>query len=60
MKLISQLNSGISKVKKLLNCFNGSSVSTFFVLPSAEIFSVIFILDLNDSGSDEVAFHWSL
>ena len=50
MRLMSQLISGISKVlQKLRNCFNGTAISTTVVLPSAEVFPVILILDLNDS-----------
>ena len=50
MRLISQLINGISgAVRKLLNYFNGTAISTSFVLPSAGVFLVIFILDLNDS-----------
>ena len=35
--------------KILLTYFNGTAISTSFVLPSAGIFPVIFILDLSDS-----------
>ena len=50
MRLISQLINGISRVlEKLLKYFNVTIISTSFVLPSARVFSVIFVLDLNDS-----------
>ena len=49
-KLTSQLINDISRVlQKLLKNFNGTITSTSFVLPSAGVFPVIFILDLNDS-----------
>ena len=52
MRLISQLINGISRVlQKLLKYFNGTIISTSFVLPSVGVFPVIFILDLNDSES---------
>ena len=34
--------------QKLLKFFNGTAISTFFVLPAAGVFPVILILDLND------------
>ena len=34
--------------KKLLKYFNDTANSTSFVLPSARVFPVIFILDLSD------------
>ena len=50
--LTSQLFNGISRVlQKLLKYFNGTIISTSFALPSARIFPVIFILDLNDLES---------
>ena len=50
MRLISQLTKDISRVfQKLRKYFNGTAISTFFVLPSAGVFLVILILDLNDS-----------
>ena len=49
-RLTSQLINGISRVlKKLLEYFNDTIILTFFVLPSAGVFPVIFTLDLNDS-----------
>ena len=55
MRLISQLISGISRVlQKLVKYFNGTAISTFFVLPSAGVFPVIFILDLKNSESAKV------
>ena len=49
MRLISQLIKGISRVlQKLLKYFNGTIISTSFVLLSAGVFPIIFILDLND------------
>ena len=50
IRLTSQLISGISRVlQKLLKYFNGTIISTSFVLPAARVFPVVFILDLNDS-----------
>ena len=61
MILISQLISGISKVlQKLLKYFNGTAISTFFVLPSEGVLPVIFILHLNDSNFAKVVFGSSL
>ena len=61
MRLILQLINGISKVlQKLPKCFNGTITSTSFVLPSAGVFPVIFILDLNDSKSVQLLFGSSL
>ena len=52
MRLISQLINDISRVfQKLPKYFNGTDISTSFVLPSAGAFPAIFILDLNDSES---------
>ena len=52
MRLTSQLIKGISRVlQKLLKYFNGTVISTYFSLPAAGVFPVIFILDLNDSKS---------
>ena len=57
MKLISQLIKDTARVlQKLLKCFNGSDISTFFLLQSASVFPVIFTLDLNDSEFFKVAF----
>ena len=53
-KLTSQLINDISRVlQKLLKYFNGTIISTSFVLPAAGVFPVIFILDLNDSDCHE-------
>ena len=61
MRLTSQLINGISRVfQKLLKYFNGTIISTFFVLPSAGVFPVIFILDLNDSECAKLSFGSSL
>ena len=50
MRLISQLIKDISRViQKILKYFSSTAISTFFVLPSAGIFPVIHILDLNNS-----------
>ena len=50
MRLNSQLIKYISRVlQKLLKYFNDTAILTFVVLSSAGMFSVIFILDLNDS-----------
>ena len=49
MRLISQLIKGISRVlQKLLKYFNDTAILTFFVFPSAVVFPVILILELND------------
>ena len=61
MILISQLINAILRViQKLLKYFFGTIISTSFVLPSAGVFSVIFILDLNDSESVKLLFGSSL
>ena len=61
MRLTSQLPSGISRVlQKLLKYFNSAVTSTFFVLPSSEIFPIISTSDLNNSESAKVAFGSSL
>ena len=50
MRLFSQLISGISRVlQKLLEYFNGTAISTPFVLPVAGVLPVTVTLDLNDS-----------
>ena len=50
MKLISQLIKDISRVlQKLLRHFNSNDILTSFVLPSAGVFPVVLILNLNDS-----------
>ena len=50
MRLISQLIYGISRVlRKLRKYFNGTAISTIFVLTEAGVFHVNLILDLNDS-----------
>ena len=57
MRLISQLFNGISRVfQKVLKYFNGSIISMSFVLPSAGVFSAVFILDWNDSESVKLSF----
>ena len=61
MRITSQLINGISRVlQKLLKYFNGTIISISFVLPSAGVFPVIFILDLNDSESVKLSFDTSL
>ena len=61
MRLTSQLINDISGVlQKLHKYFNGTIISTSHVLPSAGIFPVIFILDLNDSESAKLSFDSSL
>ena len=42
--------------QNLLKCFNGAIIPTSFVLPSARVFPVIFILDLNGSESVKLSF----
>ena len=50
LRLISQLIRDISRdLQKLRKHFNGIAFLTFFALPSARVFSIILILDLNDS-----------
>ena len=61
MRLISRLLGGISRIlQKFLKYFNGTTISKFFVLPSAGEIPVIFALDLYDSGSVKVSFGSSL
>ena len=61
IRLTSQLINGISRVlQKLLKYFNGTIISTSFVLPAAGVFPVIFILDLNDSDCVMLLFGSSL
>ena len=61
IKLTSQLLNGISSVlQKLLNYFNGTIISTSFVLPSSGTFPVIFTLDLNDSEFVKISLGSSL
>ena len=49
MRLISQFINGISRVlQKLLKYFKDTIISTSFVLTSAGVFPVIYVLDLND------------
>ena len=61
MTLNSQLINGISRVlQKLSKYFNGTIISTFFVLPSAEVFSVKSTYDLNDLESVKLSFGSSL
>ena len=61
MSLISQLiNRILRALLKLLKYFNGTAISTFFVLHSAGLLPVIFILDLNDSESVKLLFGLSL
>ena len=55
--LISQVIKVISRVlQKLLKYFDGTAIVTSFVLPSAGILPVIFILGLNNSESAKLAF----
>ena len=50
MRLISQLINGISRVLQKLNkYFNGTSISTSFVLPAVGAFPVVLIMYFNDS-----------
>ena len=61
MRLDSQLINGISRVlQNLLKYFNGTIISTSFVLPLAGVFPVIFILDLNYFESVKLSFGSSL
>ena len=55
MRLISQLTNDITGfLQKLLKFFNGTATSISFVLPSAGVFHVVFILDINYSESVKV------
>ena len=57
IRLTSQLINGISRVfQKLLKYFDGTIVSTSFVLSSSGVFPLIFFLDLNDSESSKFSF----
>ena len=50
MRSISQSIKGFSRLlKKLLKYFKGTTISTYFVLPSAGSLPVILALNLNDS-----------
>ena len=50
IRLTSQLINGTPRVlQKFLKYFNGTIISTSFVLHAAGVFPVIFILDLNNS-----------
>ena len=44
----------------VLKYFNGTIISTSFVLPAAGVFPVIFILNLNDSDYTILSFGSSL
>ena len=61
MRVTSELFNGISRVlQKLIKYFNGTIISTSFVLASAGLFPVIFILDLNGLKSVNLSFGSSL
>ena len=61
MILISQLINDNSRVlQKLLKYFSDRTTSTSYVLPSADVFPVIVILDLHDWESAELLFGSSL
>ena len=61
IKFTSQLINDISRVlQKLPKYFNVTIISTSFVLTSAGVFSVIFVLDLNYSESVKSSFGSSL
>ena len=50
IRLTSHLINGVSRVlQDLLKYFNGTIISTSFVVPLSGVFPVIFILYLNDS-----------
>ena len=58
IRLTSQLIKRISRVlQKLLKYFHGTIISTSFVFPSAGVYPVIFILDLNDSEFAIICYH---
>ena len=57
MRLTLQLINGISTVlQKLIKYFNGTIISTFYLLSLAGVFPVIFILDLNNLKSIKLPF----
>ena len=61
IRITSQLINGISRVlQKILKYFNGTIISTSFVLPSAGVSPVIFTLDVNDSEPAKLSFGSSL
>ena len=53
MRLISQL---IKDISELLMHFNGTAILTSFVLSTAGVFPVIFILNLNDPEFVKISF----
>ena len=56
-RLTSQLINGISRaLQKLLKYFNGTVISTSFVLRSSGVFPVIFIFVSNDSECIKLSF----
>ena len=61
MRLISHLMKDISRaLQKLLKYFNGTVISTSFVLPSSVLISVIYTLSLNGTEFVKVSFGLSL
>ena len=61
IRLTLPLINGISRVlQKLHKCFNGTIISTSFVLPLLRVFPIIFTFHLNDSESAELFFDLSL
>ena len=61
MRLVSQMINGISRVlQELRKQFNGTAISTFFVLPAAGVFPVILIVYLNDLDCVILSFGSSL
>ena len=61
MRLISQLITRISRfLQNVFKHFNGTTILTRFILPSAGILPVIFVSDFNDSESAQLTFGLSL
>ena len=59
--MFSQLIHGISRdLQKLLQYFDGTAISTFFLLSVSGVFYVNLILDLHDSDSVILTFGSSL
>ena len=57
MIISKALMSGITKLlRKLIKYLNGTTILTYFVLPSLEVLPIIFTLNSNDSESLKVAF----
>ena len=61
MRLVSQMINGISRVlQELRKQFNGTAISTSFVLPAAGAFPIILTVYLNDLDCVILSFGSSL